>query len=341
MKRILQMPLAGEASMLEKREYVDNIVTTTWYNVRKTLFSDIWQITPFLDLLSSKGKIKERMPVGRYFEIPIGYAQADQNQKWFGRGDTFSESEKELWTRLQYQRRNLGDNIVRYWDDEMKNKGEAQILGYAKELIENHKMTMESTLASALWVNQGPLAVNTLPELIPHDPSTGTVGGIDRAANEYCRNQTFDASGITLIDDLIPTMRSMFNECSKKKGKGRQSPDIILTTQEIYEEYEEQAFNLGQIQMASNQGSQRADLGFGGLSFKGAELYWDPECPAGDMYFLNSDTIEFAYDPSAYMEMTDWKSKYNSLDRYAQVVTVCNLLFNNFAKNGVVHSIPV
>ena len=160
MKKQLSMPLdGGSAAMQFKEEYVDNIVTTTWYNVRKTLFSDIWQITPLLDMLNEKGKIKARMPVGRYFELPIGYAQADQNQKWFGRGDTFGEAEKQLWTRLQYERRNLGDSIVRYWDDEMKNKGEAQILNYAKELIENHKMTMESTLGSALWATQGQNAV--------------------------------------------------------------------------------------------------------------------------------------------------------------------------------------
>jgi hypothetical protein len=182
--------------------------------------------------------------------------------------------------------------------------------------------------------------VNTLPGLLPADPSTGTVGGLDRASNEYVRNQTYDMSGDTTADDLIPRMRSMFNECSKKKGRGRQTPDCILTTQAIYEEYEDQALALGQIQLASNKGTARADLGLGGLSFKGAEMYWDPECPTGDMYFLNSDTMEFAYDPRAYMDMTPWKSKHNSLDRYAQVLTVCNLLFNNFAKNGVIHSIP-
>jgi hypothetical protein len=341
MNRQLAMPLLGDQDAQQNRqEYVDNIVTTTWYDVRDTLFSDIWQITPLLDMLNSKGKIKSRMPVGRYFELPIGYAQADQNQKWFGRGDTFSEAEKQLWTTLQYQRRNLGDNIVRYWDDEMKNTSPAMILNYSKELIENHKMTMESTLASALWRTQGTNAINTLPDLLPHDPSSGTVGGIDRAANEYVRNQTYDMSGDATATDLIARMRTMFNECSKKKGKGRQTPDCILTTQVVYEEYEDQALALGTIQRANNTGTSRADLGLGGLSYKGAEMYWDPECPEGDMYFLNSDTMEFAYDPRAYMDMTPWKSKHNSLDRYAQVLTVCNLLFNNFAKNGVIHSIP-
>jgi hypothetical protein len=340
MKKLqLSMPLEGSPAMQERIEYVDNIVTTTWYDVRNQLFSDIWQITPFLDMLNQKGKIRSRMPVGRYFELPIGYAQADQNQKWFGRGDTFSEAEKQLWTTLQYQRRNLGDNIVRYWDDEMKNKGKAQILDYSKNLIDNHKMTMDDTMGNAVWASQGQNSINALPDLISKTPTVGTVGGIDRTANPYVRNISFEFTGTAALN-LIPTMRTVFNECSKKKGKGRQTPDIVLTTQTIYEEYEDQALALGQIQLASNKGTARADLGFGGLSYKGAEMYWDPNCPEGDMYFLNSDTIEFAYDPDAYMEMTPWKSKHNSLDRYAQVVTVCNLLFNNFQKNAVIHSIP-
>lgn len=338
-KQQLLMPFAGsEAAQLHRDEYVDNIVTTTWYDVRKQMFSDIFQITPLLDMLGQKGRIKERMPNGRYFEIPIGYAQADQNQKWFGRGDTFGEQEKQLWTRLQYQRRNLGDSIVRYWDDQQKNQGEAQILNYAKELIENHKMTMEDTLANALWSSQGDLAVNTLPELLPNNPLTGTVGGLDRASNEYVRNQYYDMTSDSVGDLLITRMRTMYNDCSKKKGAGRQTPDCILTTQALYEEYEDQALALGQLQIANNRGTNRADLGLGGLSFKGAEMYWDPLCPAGRMYFLNTSTMEFAYDPQNYMTMTPWKGKHNSLDRYAQVVTVCNLLFNNFAKNGVIYN---
>jgi hypothetical protein len=340
MSRQLIMPFDGDqAAQLHREEYVDNLITTTWYDVRKQMFSDIFSITPLLDLLGSKGKIKSRLPNGRYFELPIGYAKADQNQKWFGRGDTFGEQEKQLWTRLQYQRRNLGDSIVRYWDDEQKNVGEAQILSYAKELLENHQMTMEDTLATALWEDQGTLAINTLPGLLPYDPTTGTVGGIDRAVNPYVRNQVFDMQSISIATELIPQMRTMYNQCSKMKGKGRTTPDCILTTQAIYEEYEDQALAKGEIQLANNRGTNRADLGLGGLSYKGAEMYWDPLCPAQTMYFLNSDTMEFAYDPNNYMTMTPWKGKHNSLDRYAQVVTVCNLLFNNFSKNGVLFGI--
>jgi len=338
MSKELSMPLGSNAAMLYKQEYVDNIVTNTWYDVRSEMFGDIWQITPLLDLLQTKNRIKSRMPNGRYFELPITYDMADQNQKWFGRGDTFGEAEKELWTRLQYERKNLGDSIVRYWDDEMKNKGKAQIRSYVKDMLENHKETLSSTLATSLWVSAGDKAVNTLPELISSTPTTGTVGGLDRSAQDYTTNQTKVFSG-TLADNLIPYMRNLYNTCSLKKGKGRMTPDMIITTQSIYEEYEDQVLTLGQVQMGGNTGSQKGDLGFGNLTFKGAPITWDPECPAETMYMLNSDTMEFAYDPDAFMEMTAWKYKHNGLDRYAQVVTVCNLLFNNFNKNGVMTEI--
>jgi hypothetical protein len=332
------MPHAGTSAMLQRQEAVDNIVTNTWYDVRDDMFTDIWDITPLMDWLNGNSRIKKKMPNGRYFELNIGYDKADQNNKWFGRGDTFSEAEKQLWTRLQYPRRNFGDSIVRYWDDEQKNKGKAAIRSYSKDLIDNHKQTMRSTLASALWTTGGPLAINTLPELITTTPTTGVVGGIDRANNGYLRNNHTAFSG-TLSDDLIAHMRTMWNTCSLKKGKGRASPDMIITTQALHEEYEEQCEALGQIQLGNNKGSQKGDLGFGNLSFKGAPVMWDPECPAGQMYFINSDTIEFVYDPDAWMEMTEWKHKHNGLDRYAQVITVCNLLFNNFQKNGVISAL--
>jgi len=339
----LAAPHATTDPMQLRSEYVDNLVTTTWYDQRDQLFSDIWGITPLLDLLNEKGNIKSRLPVGRYFEIPIGYAKADQNQKWFGRGDTFGTQEKELWTTLQYVPKNFGDSIVRMWDDERKNKGKAQIMDYAKNLVDNHMMTQEETLQTALWDASGSdaLALTGLPRYINSTPTTGVVGGIDRSKNPYMQNQATDyGAGYGTIDaDLITAMTTMFNDCSKKKGKGRKSPDIILTTQSLYEQYEEEARALGQIQMGDANGSRRADLGFGGLSFKGAELYWDPECTADAMYFLNSSTMEFCYDPDAYMTMTEWKKKHDALDKYAQVVTVCELCFNNFQKNGILYNI--
>jgi len=337
----LVLPGAGSTDPMSRRsEFVDNLITTTWQDVRTELFGEIFQITPFLDLLFSKGNIKGRVPNGRYWEVPIAYGKSKQNQQWFSRGTVFGSEEMEIMTTLQYVPKFFGDSIVRYYTDEIKNKGKAKILDYVQTIVDNHKESITESLQEALWLDAGPLALTPLPTYISKTPDTGVVGGIDRSANPYLQNQVMDFSGSGLsIDDLISAMRTMYHNCSRLKGKKRPSPDMILTTQEIYEIYEDEALAMGQIQLGSNSGTQRANLGFGEMDFKGAKLYWDPNCPAGEMYFLNSDTIEFTHDPEVWLSMTDWKPVHNTLDRHAQVVTVAELTFNNFAKNGVIHNI--
>ena len=130
-------------------------------------------------------------------------------------------------------------------------------------------------------------------------------------------------------------MTSMWNKCSEFKGGGKpQTPDIILTTRLVYEGYEKVARNLQTIQ--TNK-TERVSLGFGDLMFKNAELFYSPSCPAGRMYFLNSATIEFVYDPAAWMDMTEWKPlEGRSLDRTAQIVCVCNQTCSHFQKNRII-----
>lgn len=337
--KLLTMPTDGaQEQMLQRQIYVDNLITTTWYDVRKKLFGDIFKVTPLLDIMEKNGKVKQRVPDGTHFEIPIAYGKLKQNQKWFGRGDTFGEAEAQFMTRLLYPTRNFGDSIVRMWDDERKNRGNARVLNYVEEVIANHKASFAETLSEALWsAAPGAMEINSLPSMISTTPTVGTVGGIDRSKNPYLVNQVKDMSGLTIDANLLDEMETMWNNCSKWKTAGRKSPDMIVTTQTVFERYQKLVRAMG-VYSFSDAG-RTVDLGAGEVYFKGVPIVWDLDCPAGTMYFLNTDTMEFCYDPSYYMQMTEWKTKHNALDRYAQVITVCNLVFNNFMKNGVIHSI--
>jgi hypothetical protein len=338
--KAIPMPKDGaQDAMLNKQIFVDSLTTATWYDVRKKLYADIFQITPLWDMLNTKGRIKQRAPKGSYFEIPIAYKKLKQNQKFFGRGAEFSREEGEFMTRLQYHVKNFGDSITRYWNDEVQNVGEAQILDYVDEVITNHKSSIEETLHESLWEQGGPLAIHSLPELISTTPTTGTIAGIDRSKNTYVRNVATAFTG-TIAADLIPKMETMYNDLSKLKGSARLTPDIIITTQELYEQYVGIARALGQYQINPAQsGENKVNLGMGDAMFKSAEMFWDPNCPDGQMYFLNTDTLELPYDPNWWMQMTEWKGEPTSLERFAQVVTRCNLVCNNFNKNGVMYDI--
>lgn len=321
-----------------KTVLIDNLVTTTWYDVRKDIVDAVFKITPFYDKMVEQGRIRDRVPDGTHFEIPIRYGKMDQNRKWFGRGDTFGMSEKEVLTRLYYYTRNVGTNMVRYWDDERKNRGKAQLINWADELVTNTKMSLIDGFENDLMAETitDPLQMNSLPTIISSTPTSGSLGGVSRSGNEYLQNYTKNFQGLSTATNLLDEMTTIFNKCSQWKGGTKRSPDLILTTREIYQDYERICRAL---QTIFTSDTIRASLGFGNLLFKNVEMFWAPNCPAGCMYFINTETLELCYDPSAWFEMTEWTKVPNSLDRMAQIVCVCNLVCDNVRKNGLIYNI--
>lgn len=323
-----------------KTVVIDNLITSTWYAVRKEIMDMVYKITPFMTKLMDSGKIKSRIPDGTHFEVPIRYAKADQNMQYFTRGTLFGTAEKEVNTNLLYYARNLGTSIPRYWDDDRKNRGTAKILSYIDDIIENTKLSIVDKLETDL-LNQStdPNSINALPTIIANDPTTGSVGGQTRtSALTYLQNQYKDFTGLSTGTSLLDEMTRIYNLCGEYKGgSATRFPNLIITTRAIYQDYERICRALQQIVTNS---TERVSLGFAELMFKNCEIFYSPSCPSGTMYFLNTDTIEFAYDPSAWFEMTEWKPMAgNSLDRIAQVVCVGNLICTHFPKNGVIFNI--
>ena len=340
------------SQMQQYQRTIDDLTSRAWYNIlRDDPVNQILEITPFYNMMIEKGKIKDRMPDGTHWEVPIKYNKQDQNMLWFGKGSTFSMAEKEENTRLRFEARNLGTNIIRYWDDERKINGQAKLQDYVEDKTSSTMEALQDEIAASLWTNatDNPLQMTALDELISPDPTSGVVGGLDRSVNPHLRNQTADMTSLSFASDSLGVMRKMINDCSNYRGNDKGSdgkngpsragsrPDIIVTTQAIYEAYEDIAENLRRI---DSNDAIRANLGFGDLAFKGIEMFYDPGCPAGNMYFLNTGTLELKYDPRFWMTMTDWKPvQGNSLDRNAQVVSVMQLTCDMFRRNGVIHGI--
>lgn len=331
--------MAIPSKVLRRQVLVDNLVTQTFYKVRENVVDQVFRATPFYDKLVEGGRLKEKAPDGTHFEIPVRYAKADQNIKYIGRGTKMGRADKETLTRLLYTTSAIGDSMVRYWADERVNRGEAKLIDYVEELVENHTNSLRDRIALDLLLqNADPQAMNALPTLFPTDPTSGIIGKMDRSANAWLRNQTMSFAGLTTKANLLDRMETMYNLCSMLRGNGsRSTPDLILTTREIYQDYVNLAKLMGVFQF--NTVTKRVDFGAGEAAFKGAEMFWDEQCPAGQMFFLNTSTIQFAYDPDNWFEMTEWKTNEDTLDRTAQIVAVGNLICDNFQKNGVIHSI--
>ena len=331
--------MAGATSrMQQKTVIIDDLITSTFYDVRSKIVDNTFEITPFWEEMVNKSRIRARAPQGTHFEIPIRYGQTPGAIKYFGRGTEFGNVDEEHLTRLKFDIKNVGTSIVRYFTDEQANKGSAQIIDYANEKVETAEMSLADALSTDVLVQNGDAnSLTALETLLPTDNTSGSLGGLVRSGNSFLQHNVTDATGTTFSTGIIDLMKTMFNNCSLLKH-GSRFPDIILTTQAIYESYEALAEAMQTIDTA-NPGA--ASLGFGQMSFKGKKLMWDPEVPAGTMYFLNLDSLEFAYDPDVWFEMTPWKTAQNNLDRVAQILTRGDMLLTVPRKNGIIHSISV
>lgn len=325
-------------SQVTKTEVLDNLTTSTWYGIKKQLVETAFKITPVYSKLLEKGKIKAKVPDGSHFEVPVTYAKQDQNVKYFTRGTTFGVAEKESVTRLLFYTKNLGTNIVRYWDDDRKNRGAAKIVDYAKYLTESARNSLIDKLENDLCVQSGDAnSIDAIPTLITTTVTSGSVGTLTRSGNTFLQNQVKDFSGLTTTTSLLDEMDRMLNLCSEFGTGVQRRPDLILCSRAVYQDFERIARNMQVIQ--TNK-TERASLGFGDMLYKNIEIFYSPALAAGYMYFLNTSTLEFDYDPSAWFDMTEWKPLAgNSLDRCAQIVCVGNLCASQTQNLGVIHDI--
>ncbi|MBN3270134.1 phage major capsid protein [Bordetella bronchiseptica] len=126
-------------------------------------------------------------------------------------------------------------------------------------------------------------AVTGLDGLIATDPSTGVVGGLDRATALYWRNGAATAIATGTAGALTDAMEAQWRRCIRNGGM----PDFILAGSAFCDAYRK---TVTVTQNADASAVKKIDAGTGsgtetGLFFKGVPIVWDPN-------FETLDTLE-------------------------------------------------
>ena len=311
-------------------ETLDTLYTTTWQHVKKQVVDNIFTATPFYYEITKAGNVEDE-DGGRFLEVPLMRAKND-TIAWIASTGTVSTADTDPLSTAIYQWYNIAGSVVDVWTDAMANSGPHRKIDIVAAKIENLRLSLIDNLEEKLFTAQTGNALNGLPDyieaLVPAS-QVGTPGGFSKATYSWWRNQYAASSG-SFATYGKQDMRSMFNTCSK----GNDHPNLLLTTQAIFEYYEAEAEDIQRI-----NDSDAAKLGFVSFSYKGSNLYYSPQCPTGYMYFLNLKYIKFKRDSKAVFDMTPFKTIPNQLDKVAQIVCRCNLVCSNCSMQGLVGSI--
>jgi len=300
----------------------DNLLTTTLDRHRADYVDAIFSARPLSFWLMKSGNMRME-PGGERIVEPLVYAENGTTETYSG-ADILSTEDTEILSASEWEWKQISTAIRMVGLDELKNSGPDAIINL---LDAKMQVAKESTIAKfnemfhSDGTGNGGKDWNGLAGIIT--PITGTIGGIDANANTYWRpayvNTAAEAIGLA-------KMRTAFNSASK----GNDSPDLILTTQTLYEAYEA----LLQPNMRYED-KTAAEGGFQSLVFKGRPIVYDDDTASGVMYFLNSKYLKLVGHSSRWFTNTPFQTPINQDIKIAHILCAGNLITNNRRMHSV------
>lgn len=308
------------------------ILSTTLKNYRSTLQDNIFRKTPLFFWLTDKGR-KRTVDGGERIVVPLMYGTNSTAMAYSGY-QTLDVTPQEGMTAAEYNWKQYAVSIAISGKEMRQNQGKSRVINLLEGKTKQAELSLKTEMNTDAFSTNGDggVTLTGLGALVAVSPTTGTVGNIDRsqADNSWWRNNSTTSVG-AFASNGIDSMRTMFNTCS---DAGSDTPDFIITTQTVSEKYE------SQLQVHERfTDTKLADAGFQNIKFKNVPIMWDPACPTGYMYFLNSDYLSLDVHPDADMEIRPFITPENQDAKVAHILWMGNLTMSQARRQGVLSGI--
>jgi hypothetical protein len=190
---------------------------------------------------------------------------------------TFQETDE--FTSASYDWKQIDGTAALSMMDMAKNDGASRVVDLAKAKVSNLERSLRQNFNQQLFSGTVAIADNILGlhQLVA---TSGTIGGISRSAQTWWQSSVL-TSGVAL-DEVM--METQFNNAFYDE-----SPQVIVTTQTLFEKYMDLTRN---IQSINRPEAKIAELGFEQATYKGRPIIWDRDCISTKMYFLNFNYIK-------------------------------------------------
>ena len=272
---------------------LSEVVTSTLRNRSRRLADNVTNNTALLFRLKERGRAR---PVGggRTIVQELEYAENSTYQRYSGY-EVLNISPSDVISAAEYNWKQAAVAVSISGLEQLQNSGRERVIDLLEARIGNAERTMMNNLSVDIYSDgtaDGGKQIGGLQLLIADDPTTGTVGGINRANFTFWRNQLVDFSADIGATASATNIQTAMNLMYLKATRNRDAPDLIVADNEYFRFYWE-----------SLQANQRftdeklAAAGFQNLKFMGADVVFDGgqggDAPTDHMYFLNTNFIHY------------------------------------------------
>lgn len=300
----------------------DALLSTTLANYRAQLTDNVFTARPLTYHLMDKGRIR-MVNGGTKIVEPLIYGQNSTVASYSGY-DTISLTAQEGISAAEYEWKQYAASIAISGIEEAKNNGEQEIINLLEAKIMQAEESMREGFNQMFFGDGTGNSGKNWLGLAAIVESGNTVGGINSAngqGNDWWRSYEENTAGALTLAQMATAYNSV--------SVGNDHPDIVLTTQTLFEKYEA----LLQPQLRYTD-TKTADAGFQNLLFKAAPVTYDVHCTAGVVYFLNSKYLTLVGHSGKWFAQTEFVRPENLDARYALIMCYGNLTCRNRAKQG-------
>lgn len=280
-----------------------DVVTTTLEKRSKTLADNISNNNAILDFLKMKGR-SDPWVGGREIYEGLRYAQ-NQTFMWYSGFEFLNISLNDTMTAARFPIKQASIAVVLSGLEELMNDGDAAMMSLIKERVDTAEDTFWNQMSAGIYsdgTGWSGKQIGGLALLISKAPTSGSVGGIDRAAQPWWRNVSVNANTDSRGVFSAANIASYMNSTTIGAKRNSDGIDIIVADNNTYTFYLQSMQN---IQRITTEGSKGTGAGFTSLKYYGAGKSVDVildggkngQIPANTMYFINLDYI--SYRPSA------------------------------------------
>jgi len=289
------MAFPGSLSSTE----ITDIVATTIENRSGVMADNVTDNNALLQRLKSKGKVKP-FSGGDVILQELSYEDANTNNANSYSGyETLDVTPNSPITASRWDIKQYASAVSMSGLEMLQNAGKEQIIDLLDgrmEIAESQLTNLISTDVYGDGTTNSGKALTGLQAIIADTPTSGTVGGIDRATWSFWQNVSYDASSDGGGAATSANIQSYMNATALQLVRGTDSCDLIVADNNYYKLYLE---SLQTIQRITSE--EMGAAGFSSIKYYGTGKAVDVvldggvggNCPTDHMYFCNSKYMCF------------------------------------------------
>jgi hypothetical protein len=311
------------------------LVTTTLRNRRRKLADNVLNHNSLLRKLNQSGNVQNAAG-GRTLVEELEYAE-NSTFKYYDGYEVLDISPSDVFSAAEYNWKQAAVVVSISGKERRQNSGREQMIRLLDRRIRNSEKTMMNNLSIGVYSDGTGTTgkqIGGLQLLVPDDPTTGTVGGINRATFTFWQSVKYggvaDGGGAVSATNIQNYMNSVWIQLVR----GADRPNMIVADSTYFNFFWQSLQAIQRIGQANT-----GDSGFENLMYHGpggrAEVMYDDQCPAAHMYFLNSDYFFWRPHSDANMEPLSRREPVNQDAVVVPLIFMGNLTMSNSSLQGV------